>query len=56
MMQLVHPSSLFFTRARYASVGTGPVFVCLSVTSRCSVKRDEQINLVFGRVAFLDQS
>ena len=26
--------------------------VCLSVTSRCSVKRNERINLVFGMEAF----
>jgi len=28
------------------------VSVCLSVTSRCSVKRNERINLVFGMEAF----
>ena len=44
-----------FTRARrYASTGAsyGPVFVCLSVsvfvTSRCSIKMAERIELVFG--------
>ena len=28
----------------------------LSVTSRCSIKRDERINLVFGTEASFDQS
>jgi len=32
------------------------VSVCLSVTSRSSIKRDERINLVFGMDAFCDQS
>ena len=30
--------------------------VCLSVTSRCSVKREEGINLVFGMEASFDHS
>jgi len=30
--------------------------VCRSVTSRCSVKRDERINPVFGMESTLDQS
>ena len=29
---------------------------CLSVTSRCSIKRDEWTNLVFGMVASFEQS
>jgi len=32
------------------------VCVCLSVTTRCSIKRDEQINLVFGIETSFDQS
>jgi len=30
--------------------------VCLSVTSRCSIKGNELTNLVFGMEAFFDQS
>ena len=56
--------SLVFTRATLASAGTNysPVRVCLSVsvylsvTSRCSIKRDERINVVFGMGASFDQS
>jgi len=32
------------------------VSVCLSVTSRCSINRDEWINVVFGMGASFDQS
>ena len=43
--------TIFSTR-RYASGGASHgllyVSVCLSVTSRCSVKRDERINLVLA--------
>ena len=48
----------FITARRYASADTsyGPVSVCLSVTSRCSVKRDGRINVVFGMEASFDQS
>ena len=40
---------------RYASAGTsyGPVSVCLSVTSWCSIETDERIELVFGTGASL---
>jgi len=51
----------FLPARRYASavVSYGPVsvmYVCLSVTSRCFIERDERINLVFGRKASFDQS
>ena len=50
----------FLSARRYASVGTsyGPVSVCLSVyvTSRCSIKRNERINMVLGMEPFIDQS
>jgi len=43
-----------------ADTSYGPVSVsvcvCLSVTSRCSVKRHEQINLLFGIEASSDQA
>jgi len=32
------------------------VSVCLSVSSRCSIERDERMNLVFGMDASFDQS
>jgi len=32
------------------------VSLCLSVTSRCSIKRGERTNLVFGTEASFDQS
>jgi len=32
------------------------VALCLSVTNRCSVKKDEQINLIFGLQTSFDQS
>jgi len=32
------------------------VCLCLSVTSQCSVKRNERSNLVLGTAAFFDQS
>jgi len=32
------------------------VSLCLSVTSRCSIKRGERTNLVFGMEASFDQS
>ena len=38
------------------SYGPVSVAVCLSVTSRCSIKRDERINLPFGMEASFDQS
>jgi len=45
---------------RCASAGTsyGPasVCLCLSVTSRGSIKKNQRINLVFGMEAFFDQS
>jgi len=31
------------------------VSICLSVTSRCFVKKDELINLVFGKQASFNQ-
>jgi len=39
-----------FYRAILCIRGTshGPVSVCLSITSRCSIETDEQIELVFG--------
>jgi len=56
----------FSPARRYASACTsyGPVSVsvgvclsvCLSVTSRCSINRDERINVVFGMWASFDQS
>jgi len=51
----------FFPRdAMLYSAGTsyGPVSVsvCLSVTSGCSSKRDERIDLLFGTEASFDQS
>jgi len=54
--------SILLPARRYASADTsyGPVSVsvcvCLSVTSRCSVKRHEQINLLFGIEASSDQA
>ena len=45
---------------QYASVGTScglmSVSVCLSVTSQFSIKRDEQINLLFVMEASIDHS
>ena len=32
------------------------VALCLSVTNRCSVKKDEQINLIFGPALFYGNS
>ena len=53
-------SSEFLPARHCASAGTsyGPVSVslCLSVTSRCSIKRGERTNLVFGMEASFDQS
>jgi len=53
-------SSEFLPARHCASAGTsyGPVSVslCLSVTSRCSIKRGERTNLVFGMDASFDQS
>ena len=52
----------FLPARRYASAGTihGPVSVsvsvCLSVTSRCSIKMDKRIELVFGMEVSFDQS
>jgi len=47
-------------RCASARASCGPVSVsvclCLSVTSRCSNKRDKRINLVFGMEASFDQS
>jgi len=53
-MSLVSP---FLPARRYASAGTsyGPVSVYLSVTSRCSIERNERINFVFGMYAFFNQ-
>jgi len=34
--------------ARILAVALVFVSVCLSVTSRCSIRRDERINVVFG--------
>jgi len=43
--------------ARLLTVALCPCLsVCLSVTSRCSIKSDERINLVFGMGASFDQS
>ena len=44
-----------FYRAMLCIRGTshGPVSVCLSVTSRCSVETGERIELVFWHVSFL---
>ena len=48
----------FLSARRYASAGTsyGPVSVCLSicrsVTTRCSIKRDERVNLVLAWMFF----
>jgi len=49
--------SLFLPARRYASAGTsyGPVSVYLSVTSRCSIERNERINFVFRMYAFFKQ-
>ena len=33
-----------------------PVCVCVSVTSRCSIKRDKRINVLFGMEVSFDQS
>ena len=48
---------LFLPARRYASAGTsyGPVSVCLSVTSRCSIEVVGRIELVFGVDASFDQ-
>ena len=45
-----HFSFEFLPSRRYASCGS------VSVTSRCSIKTDERINLVFGTRLFFDQS
>jgi len=50
----------FSAARRYASgagtsYGPASVRLCLSVTSRCSIKRDERIDFVFGKAPF-DQS
>jgi len=48
----------FLPARRYASAGTiaiyGPVSVCMSVTSRCSIEKVERIGLVFGTHASFD--
>jgi len=47
--------SALFTRATlYAGVGASSVsvYLCLSVTSRCSIEMDGRIELVFGLQAF----
>ena len=44
-------TTLLFTRA---GTSYGPVSVCLSVTSRCSVETDGRINLFFGMGASFD--
>ena len=41
--------------ARVLAVALRPS-VCLSVTTGCSIKRDERINLLFGMMASFDQS
>jgi len=51
----------FLPARRYASSGISydpvsvSVCICPSVTSRCSIKRDERINMVFGTEASFDQ-
>jgi len=46
----------FLLVRRYASMGTSFGPVSASVTSRCSVKRDEWIHLLFGMEASFDRS
>ena len=50
----------FLPARRYASAGAsyGPVsmFVCLSVSSQCSIETDGRIELVFGMLASFDLS
>jgi len=43
---------------RLYAASCGPVYacVCLSLTSQCSIKRDERISLVLGTEASFDQS
>jgi len=52
-MHRFYPRDVMLARVYYSR---GPVSVCLSVclsvTSRCSIKRDERIDLVFGMEAF----
>ena len=50
---MIQPESFHFYRAMLCIRGTshGPVSVCLSVTSRCSIETAEQIELVFGMSA-----
>jgi len=57
----IKPTSLarFYPRdAMLACTSCGPasVLVSVSVTSRCSIRRDEPINLVFSMEAFFDRS
>jgi len=50
--------SIFLPMRRYASTGTSVALCpCLSVslTSRCSIERNERINLVFGAKTSFDQ-
>ena len=49
---------IFLPARRYVSAGIsyGPVSVCVSVTSRCSVEVVGWIELVFGMEASFDQS
>jgi len=49
--------SVFLSARRYVSAGTscGPMSVCLSVTSRCSIEVVGRIELVFGMEASFDQ-
>ena len=51
-------SSTLTTRLlRHPSVGTSyDLCPLLSVTSRCSIKRNERINLLYGMEASFDQS
>jgi len=54
-MVSVRLSLPFLPARRYSSAGTsyGPVSlsVCLSVTSQCSIKKDGQMNMLFGMKA-----